>query len=91
MVQKLDKRIHRFADNSMLIDPPRMSIHFTLYRNFNFKTMAMHLRAFMIRRYMWQGLSGLKAEDFCDTSVHNIFNEMEWGSDSRQKFLDDFS
>jgi hypothetical protein len=70
VVELFDNRTHRRADEGVVIKPTGFGIHFAFHRNFDFKSVAMNLRALVAWRHFGQALRGFDNKIFRETDLH---------------------
>ncbi len=70
VVELFDNRTHRRTDEGMIVKPTGFGIHFAFHGNFDFKSVAMNLRALVPWRHFGQTLRGFDNKIFRETNLH---------------------
>ena len=70
MIKHLHERLHRPADDGMIVKPSRRGIGPAFHAHFDLKTMPVHLPAFVTLRRTRQSLRGFEGEVFGEANFH---------------------
>ena len=70
VVEFLDDRLHRGADEGMVVEPAGIGIHFAFDGNFDREGMAVQPRALVASGHFREALSGFENEIFGEADFH---------------------
>lgn len=70
MIKLGDERLHRRADNGVIVNPASPATDFTFDRDFDFEAVPMHFATLMSLGRGGQSLSGFEGEIFRETGAH---------------------